>query len=214
MKPLRNAGISEDQKVKLYPKTAIGWGLGVEGMLAPLAENGRPVVKFPYTPTIGVGHSANYGSYDTTHGIYQPNYYVSTANPTLGITATFTANDINEARYTAAALHFFKVCTKSDFGQGVGGGPPGSPPRTLMFDAYGHLHARKVPVVLTSVQYNLVEDSDYVEVEFNGEKTSIPTSLLVTLDLRVQMPPKWTKENFNIQSYASGDLLKNNKGFI
>lgn len=207
-----SGGISDDQKVKLYPKTTIGWGLGVEGMLAPLAENGRPVVTFPYTPTIGIGHSANYGSYETTHGIYQPNYYVSTSNPTIGITATFTANDKEDALYTAAALHFFKVCTKSDFG--VNSPTPGAPPRTLIFDAYGHLHAKKVPVVLTSVNYNLVEDIDYVEVEFNGEKTSVPTSLLVTLDLRVQMPPRWTKDNFDIRGYASGDLLKNNKGFI
>ena len=59
-----------------------------------------------------------------------------------------------------------------------------------------------------------LEDVDYVEVEFNGEKTSVPTSLLVTLDLRVQMPPRWTKDNFDIRGYASGDLLKNNKGFI
>ena len=104
------------------------------------------------------------------------------------------------------------MCTKSDFG--VNSPTPGAPPRTLIFDAYGHLHAKKVPVVLTSVNYNLVEDIDYVEVEFNGEKTSVPTSLLVTLDLRVQMPPRWTKDNFDIRGYASGDLLKNNKGFI
>ena len=203
-------GIGEDQKVKLQVKTVDGWGLGFDGLLEPLRED-RGVV-FPYTPTIGIGHSANYGSYDTTHSIYQPNYYVNTPNPSIGITATFTANDITEARYTAAALHFFKTCTKAHFGENDT--DAGSPPRSLVFNAYGHLHSKNVPVILTSVNYNLVEDIDYVEVEFNGEKTSIPTSLLVTLDLRIQMPPRYTKSNFNLKDYASGRSLKNNKGFM
>lgn len=205
-----SGGIGDDQKVKLQVKTVDGWGLGFDGLLEPLRQD-RGVV-FPYTPTIGIGHSANYGSYDSTHSVYQPNYYVNTPNPTIGITATFTANDIKEARYTAAALHFFKTCTKSNFG--VNSQDAGSPPRTLIFNAYGQLHSKNVPVILTSVNYNLVEDVDYVEVEFNGEKTSIPTTLLITLDLRVQMPPRYTKDNFDIRGYASGSLLKNNKGFM
>lgn len=207
-----SGGIGDEQKVKLQVKTVDGWGLGFSGLLEPLAKD-RGVI-FPYTPTIGIGHSANYGSYDATHSIYQPNYYVNTPNPTIGITATFTANEIEEARYTAAALHFFKTCTKGDFGENSDNA--GSPPRSLIFNAYGHLHAKNLPVILTGVNYNLVEDSDYVEVDFNFEKVSIPTSLLVTLDLRVQLPPRYTKENFNLRDYASGNLLarKNGGGFI
>jgi len=203
-----SGGIGEEQKVRLQVKNLSG--LSFDGLLSPLRQD-RGVI-FPYTPTIGIGHSANYGSYDTTHSVYQPNYYVNTPNPSIGITATFTANEMGEARYTAAALHFFKTLTKSDFGeQGIN---PGSPPRTLIFNAYGHLHANNVPVILTSVNYNLVEDIDYVEVDFNGSKTSIPTSLLVTLDLRVQMPPRYTKERFNLRNYANGSSVKGGDGFI
>ncbi len=203
-----SGGIGDEQKVKLQTKSLSG--IAFDGLLAPLRQD-RGVI-FPYTPTIGIGHSANYGSYDSTHSIYQPNYYVNTPNPTIGITATFTANDMSEARYTASALHFFKTLTKSDFGEKAVN--PGSPPRTLIFNAYGHLHAKNVPVILTSVNYNLVEDIDYVEVDFNGSKTSIPTSLLVTLDLRVQMPPRYTKERFDLRNYANGSSLKSGNGFI
>ena len=48
----------------------------LEGVLLPLAADKGLV--FPYTPTLQVGHATNYGTYDITHTIYQPQYYVST----------------------------------------------------------------------------------------------------------------------------------------
>ena len=84
------------------------------GILDPLKFGEDKVgVEFPLTPTIMMAHSSNYGTYDVTGSVYQQNYYMSTPNPNMSITAMFPSNTEQEARYTAAALHFFKSCTKS-----------------------------------------------------------------------------------------------------
>ena len=82
------------------------------GILNPLTQDGGVV--FPYTPTIQVSHNSNYGTYDVTGSVYQQNYYVNTPNPALSVTALFTCNTEEEARYTV--ILYFKTCTKLYFG--------------------------------------------------------------------------------------------------
>ena len=45
---------------------------------------------------------------------------------------------------------------------------------------------------------------------------SVPTLVLVSVELVPQQVPKRIKDEFNIQAFASGDLLRggNNGGFI
>ena len=109
-----------------------------DGLLAPLLDtSGKKLgVEFPLTPTIQMSHSANYGTYDVTGSIYQQNYYINTPNPPMSITALFPANTVDEALYSVAALHFFKSCTKSDFGSQAGA-TAGTPPPILKFTCYG-----------------------------------------------------------------------------
>ena len=187
-----------------------------DGILSPLAIGKEQLgVEFPFTPTIMMSHSANYGAFDVTGSIYQQNFYNSTPNPTISITAMFPSNTEKEARYTAAALHFFKSCTKSDFGIQAGD-RAGTPPPILKFNCYGSVHASNVPVVIRSFNYTLPEDTDYVEVDINGEMIAVPTLLLAAIELTPQIPPKVVKDKFNIKTYASGGLLKggNSGGFI
>lgn len=204
-----SGGIGNDQKVSLRVKNNAAAPFSFTGLLAPLKGGTTGGVVFPYSPTVAFSHTANYGAYDTTHSISQPNYYVSTSNPTIGLTATFTANTIDEARYSAAALHFFKTCTKSEYGIAAGNSA-GTPPPVLIFNAYGTIHSKNVPVVVANVSYNLSEDVDFVQVD----DFSIPASFILTLDLRVQIPPRSTRDNFDIKGYANGSLLSSNKGFL
>ena len=188
-----------------------------DGLLQPLLFNGAKNlgVEFPLTPTIQLSHSANYGTYDVTGSIYQQNYYINTPNPPMSITALFPANTEAEARYSVAALHFFKSCTKSDFGTQAGA-RAGTPPPILKFSCYGSVHASNVPCVIRSFTYTLPEDTDYVEVDVGGEMQSVPTLALVSLELVPQLTPKAVKDNFNLKDFASGDLMKggNTGGFI
>ena len=200
-------------KVKLIMKQK-GKPFNFFGVLRPLAETGGVI--FPYTPTIQFSHNANYGAYDIQGSIAQQNYYTNTSNPTINVTALFSSNTIDEAKHTAAAIHFFKSCTKSDFGV-QRQETAGTPPPILKFSAYGLIHASHVPVVMRNFNYTLVEDSDYVDVDIeNGDSVTVPTLLLASIDLVPQIPPKKVKEQFNITGYASGSLLRggNNGGFI
>jgi hypothetical protein len=196
------SGVSSDQKVRLLAPGFQGFG----GILQPLREAGGVI--FPYTPTIQIGHTASYGSYDMTHSVYQQNYFIQTNNPTISITGTFTAQTKAEARYSAAALHFFKSATKPEFG--LSSSNPGVPPSVLMFSAYGNLHANLVPVILKSFAYTLPEDSDYVTIDLpgSGGSSSIPSIFIVSLELTPQYTPTKVRSSFNSNGYKSGYTLK------
>lgn len=192
-----SGGIKDDQKVKLTTKS--GNPFGFDGILSPLSQ-GNGVI-FPYTPTIQFGYAANYGSFDITHSLYPTNYFINNPAPSISITANFTAQDKTDAEYSVAALHFFKSCTKMDYGA-QRRATAGTPPPILNFSAYG-MHAKNTPVVIKSFSYTLVEDTDYVTVKGN----SIPTSFVVSLELGVQYPPSAVRKEFNIYAYSRGFTL-------
>ena len=193
-----SVGVSSNHKVRLFAKQPGEYSSGPFQVL-------KGGVIFPYTPTINFNHSANYGSYETTHSVFQPQYYINTPNPTISVTATFTAQSEEEALYSAAAIHFFQSVTKSSFGESAN---PGKPPSVLLFSGFGALHAERVPVVLRNFTYTLIEDTDYVTVDVAGlGETSIPTQFIVGLELAVQIMPS-KASRFNLQNYQNGMLLR------
>lgn len=196
-----SGGLSEATgRVSLKTKAGNPFSMG--GVLAPLSRD-RGVV-FPYTPTIQFGHSASYGSYDITHSMYLPSYYSNTPNPSISITANFTANTNDEAAYTAAALQFFKTCTKMDYGE-QRRTTAGTPPPILNLNVYNRnaVHAKASPVVVRSFNYTLPEDVDYVEGSFGV----VPTMLVMSLELTLQMSPATVRKRFNIDTFAQGRML-------
>ena len=186
------------------PRLIASSSVDLSGKLSKLkATNG---VIFPYTPTIQFSHSANYGTYDTTHSVYQTKYWINTPNPSIQVTAQFTAQTADDAEYSAAALHFFKACTKGDFGENASN--PGLPPPVLKFSGYGDLHAKNVPVIIGSFNYTLPEDIDYVETQ----NATIPAMFIVSLDLIVQHAPVNVRRGFSAKGYQTGGIL--GRGFI
>ena len=214
------AGITHKAKLVMKQKGKpfdAGTGNLTGHILSPLVFNEAKQlgVIFPYTPTIMMAHSANYGTYDVAGSIYQQNYYMNTPNPSISITALFSSNSAEEARYTTAALHFFKTCMKSDFGAQAGA-TAGTPPPILNFSCFGHVHALNVPCIMRAFNYTLPEDTDYMEITVSGEKIAVPSMLLTAIECVPQLPPKQVKDMFNIRTFASGNLLKggNSGGFI
>lgn len=189
------------------------------GLLAPLAGStqsgpaGQMIspdymggVTFPFTPTMQIGHQASYGTYDATHTVYAPNYYINTPSPTISITANFASNDLEEAAYTAAAIQFFKSCTKPDYGMSAKlRATAGTPPPILILKAYGKnaLHSESTPVIIRSFNYTMQEDVNYVEGDFG----ILPTMLVMSLELSVQMSPNRVRKQFDLHKFASGRLM-------
>lgn len=254
------AGIPSEHKVKLYTRNPT-W---LTGTLQSLLKTGNGII-FPYTPTININHSANYGTYDINQSVEQTHFYSMTPNASFQLTAVFTANTAKEAEYMLACIHFLRTATKSDFGaykDGIRRTDAGTPPPVLVFSGYGTEMFNNIPVVVRSVNFTLPEDVDYVTVQTQNageivagrtfdrgnldalgndisgelqtqenagteyiedheeipgitvpdESSSVPTSILFSIDLAPQHPPSQLRDEWNFEKYASGDLLR--KGYI
>ena len=203
------AGIPSSNKPKLVLRDAnAAWAKNLfsTGILQELSDvNG---IIFTYTPAMmQAAFSANYGTYDTTHSVYQQQYYVNTPNPTISMQAYFVSNTIEEAKYNIACLHFLKTMTKMDFGSTAG--LAGTPPPILHFSAYGEYNYKNVPVVVSGVDYTFADDADLVTVDVDGSPISIPTSFAVSITMMMQQNPEKVSREFSFANYASGAALKN-----
>lgn len=127
------------------------------GILKPLqATDG---IIFPYTPTIAIQHNADYENYDLVHSNYRGYFYRGSQVQNILITATFTANDVEEANYLLASLHFLKSCTKMFYGQDAN---RGMPPPIVFLTGLGEYQFNNHPCAITMVNENLPNDVDYI----------------------------------------------------
>lgn len=194
---------------------AQGNAQGGTNILQPIIDSDGLV--WQYTPQIFVSAGANYEQFDL-QGMNYPLYaYSNSRPPELPITSEFTANNIDEARYLLAVIHFLKVVTKSYAGDAaVAQGVAGTPPPVLLFEYLGQHGFNKVPVIVKdySIQYN--EDVDYVPVHYKmGSKdtiTYVPTTALVSINLSVAFTPKKLRKRFDIVGLTSGNAYQD--GFI
>ena len=128
-----------------------------QGILAPL--NATSGVIFPYTPKIDIGYKATYSTTDLTHSNYTNYFYQSSSVGAVRISGTFTAQDTVEANYLLAVIHFFRSATKMFYGQDA---QRGAPPPLLFITGLGEYQFNDHPCVLTSFEYNLPADVDYI----------------------------------------------------
>jgi len=128
-----------------------------DGILWPLAvTNG---VIFPYTPAITTSYNASYADQSLTHSNYKGYFYQSSHVGEIGITATFTAQDTSEANYLLAVIHFFRSVTKMFYGQDA---QRGAPPPLVFLQGLGEMQFNLHPCAVSSFQYNLPADVDYI----------------------------------------------------
>jgi len=130
---------------------------GDPGILQPLAVTGGVI--FPYTPSIEMSYKADYESYALTHSNYKGYFYKSSSVDAVNMRATFTAQDSNEANYLLAVIHFFRSVTKMFYGQDA---ERGAPPPLVYLTGLGQYQFNGHPCVVTSFNYNLPGDVDYI----------------------------------------------------
>lgn len=221
-----------DHRARLQPKN-INQAQDVLGerddsnILYPLYSTGG--VLFPYTPSVTVGHTAEYDPTPFVHTNYNYNAYVRSYPKDISITADFTAQTNDEALYLLAVLHFFRSVTKSYFGVNPYN-KAGTPPPVLLFSYLGEHQFNRVPVVVKSCDYTLPPDIDYVPVNTadvslysqgfgvnmprsnsNGY-TYVPTEISLSVTLDTQYTPIRLRNEFNLDLFRSGKLM--DKGFI
>lgn len=152
---------------------------GGPGILAPLALTGGVV--FPYTPKIEMSYKADYDAYALTHSNYKGYFYKSSYTDQVGITATFTAQDTTEANYLLAVIHFFRSVTKMFYGQDP---QHGAPPPLVYLSGLGEYQFSRHPCVVTSFNYNLPSDVDYIR----ARSTNINGTNMLTRRNRQDLP--------------------------
>lgn len=148
------------------------------GILYPLrATDG---IIFPYTPTFQIQYQANYKNYDLTHSNFRGYYYSGSVVASVMMTATFTANDVIEANYLLATLHFLRSATKMFYGQDI---KRGTPPPVVYLTGYGEYQFNNHPCLINMFSYNLPDDVDYIPAE-QPPVTTERTSGKVTGDMK------------------------------
>ncbi len=129
------------------------------GILSPLADT-KGVV-FPYTPLISVNYSASYDQSTVTHSNYKIFQYQGSAVDSISITCDFTAQDVFEANYLLAVIHFFRAATKMFYGQDQDP-KPGTPPPLCYLFGLGGFQFEAHPLAITAFNYSLPNDVDYI----------------------------------------------------
>jgi hypothetical protein len=143
--------------LRLAPDATYLYKAADAGLLQPLkVTNG---VVFPYTPAISTAYKANYNSYDLTHSNYRGYFYQNSYTDAVNLTATFTAQSTSDAAYVLAVIHFFRSVTKMFYGQDA---QRGSPPPLVFLSGLGDYQFNNHPCVVTSFNYTLPADVDYI----------------------------------------------------
>jgi len=126
-------------------------------ILAPLADSDGVI--FPYTPQISTAYRANYSTADLTHSNYRGYFYQNSYVDAVTLRCPFTAQSTAEANYLLAVIHFFRSVTKMFYGRDP---HLGAPPPLVYLSGLGQYQFNENPCVVSSFEYNLPSDVDYI----------------------------------------------------
>lgn len=180
---------------------------------------------FPFTPTIDWGQSVQYKTVSLIHSLQDFNAFEETPSTNISVSGTFVIQNDKDARYMLACLHFLRTVSKMYFGKASFTDPAarsdpeakpslaGMPPPVLIFSGYGDYMFNDLPVILKDHSYTFKQDVSYIDFEVNGSMVRLPSILDISLKLVVQNSPKRLKDEFDLDKFRTGALMKN-KGWI
>jgi hypothetical protein len=148
-------GAAPDWRVRLAMPT--GTFFDESPALAPLIKTGGLI--FPFTPTITMAGSANWGSTPITHQNYNFASYDGSTPSQITIRGSFNVETQYDAAYWLGVVHFLRSVTKMFTGTDS---PAGNPPIILRLSGYGDYVFKNVPVVVNSFSIELPNNVDYI----------------------------------------------------
>ena len=144
-------------RLRLAPQSNYLYNAQAPGIMQPLKVTDGII--FPYTPQIDTNYRANYEAYDLTHSNYRGYFYKNSYVDAISLKAQFTAQDTNDANYLLAVITFLKSVTKMFYGQDT---QRGAPPPLVYLSGFGDYQFREHACVVSSFQYNLPDNVDYI----------------------------------------------------
>lgn len=160
-------------RLSLAPSATYLYKAENPGILNPL-KNTDGVI-FPYLPSVSVSYLANYDPQELTHSNYKAYQYRSSSVEQIQITGDFTAQDTAEANYMLAVIHFFRSVTKMFYGQDQNP-KPGTPPPLVFLYGLGDFQFNAHPLVVTTFNYSLPNDVDYIRASAPTLGAGVSTS--------------------------------------
>lgn len=164
-------------------------------------------VLFPYTPDVLITRSASYEDFHFTHSNYKFYQYQNSSPGEIQVNGDFTVQTNEEGRYLLAVLQFLKSMTMIEYGLDTPSPRRGTPPPALRFNYLGPHMFSNVPVVVTSVNYNLQRDVDYVPVQLPPEISGATAAARAALSVLAQQD----QENVAEATSAVTKLLQEQK---
>jgi ribosomal protein L29 len=146
-------------RLSLAPSATYLYKAENPGILKALKDTDGVI--FPYLPTVNVTYMASYDPQELTHSNYKAYQYRSSSVEQVQIAGDFTAQDTAEANYMLAVIHFFRSVTKMFYGQDQNP-KPGTPPPLVFLYGLGDFQFNAHPLVVTSFNYSLPNDVDYI----------------------------------------------------
>ena len=165
---------------------------------------------FPSTPTILLGHSANYSQIAPTHTNYPYNAYENSQVDNMTITGEFYNENNQDAKYWVAVLHFLRSVTKMYYGES---NPQGNPPPVCRLNGYGPHVLNNIPIVVQNFTTDLPADVDYIECIVDGHKNMVPVQCQFTVTVMPQYSRRSTAK-FSLNTFAKGGFVKGIEGFV
>jgi hypothetical protein len=171
-------------------------------------------IVFPYTPTITESQSAEYAQTQLVSSNQDYYAYKTTGSTKINVTGDFILETQYDGEYMLAVIHFMRVITKSHFGK-RDTAKAGLPPPILHLSAYGKYMYDHLPVILASRNITFDHDIDYINVtDGQGFVTKVPKKFSLSLELIVQNTPRRMREEFNLDEFRTGQLMRDSKGWI
>ena len=183
-------------KLSLAPSADYLYNASIPGILAPLAsQGGTGGVICPYMPSIDTSYHATYSNYDLTHSNYRGYFYQNSYVDQVTMRAQFTAQNTSEANYLLAVIHFFRSVTKMFYG--ANDNLRGSPPPLVFLTGLGSYQFAQHPCVVTSFNYTLPADVDYIRALSNS---NLGTNQLFQQVLQSTVPTNGSTSNYRLAS--------------
>jgi hypothetical protein len=210
-----NTGADQWDRVKLRYRSGHPMAM-YPNMLRPLAATTGLV--WLYKPSVQVALNVDYEALSLTHSIQEIHAFTANRAAQISVAGQFVSQNVDEAMYSLAAIHFMRSVSKMSFGtenistlSGLPGStvsntPIGSPPPVLLLSGYGSLMFNDVPVIVTNFSLDLPADVDYIEVPTGpGAGTKIPVSFNLQAQLVVQQSPQDMRA-FNVDTYTRNGI--------
>jgi hypothetical protein len=207
----QSSGLNPDLRVKIRVPGDYLTNFTSGSAFSELADLGGII--FPYTPTIGFEHKADYTSQTPVHSNYAIHFYKNSSVGDISIQGKFTVQNEKDALIYISTIHLLKALTKMRFGPDA---DAGAPPPVCRLDAYGTFMLKNVPVVITSFKTDLPDSVDFYTLNDSASGPFGQTSVPTVSTIQVTCKPIYSRAEMQTMSVTGylNDRSYKQQGFL